>query len=762
MTDQPESTPALRLCAFELLPQPLLIFDATGALLDSNLAARTLLATDASQRIEMQLCESIKPHRHAANAPLVFRFVVVADGQECAYQCTATPLAAEGTASGKILVQLAELPASDVDAPAAAALRQTEARFATAFNSNPAPVCITRETDGCYLDANPAYLTMVGYRREELIGHSPVDLGIVSAEYNAQLYELAIRRGSPLNLDARLSAKDGRQVDVVTSSVPAELDGELCRIVSALDVTARKQLEAKNSLLAAAVNASADAIVVLDLEGVVLTWNDAAAGFFGYSAEQAVGLRMYELFPGGDTARWRTYPDLLRNGKAIAIPDIHWITKEGRGVDLSATLSPIYAAHGTVVGAVLVDRDVTDRKRAEEAVREALEQLRLATEAAGIGVWSWNFADDSLTWDDRMCEIFGIGAEQQAAGLSRDLWRSRVHPDDVQFTDRGPDRPHNIPHELTSSYRIIVPERGTRYVQSASIVEYDRDGKPWGMTGITRDITEQKMYERLLEDTNTALEQLVTARTVDLRQAIDELTRANAGKDAFMAAVSHELRTPLTGILGLAETLDEELRGPLNEYQKRYVSAIRESGDRLLGMINGIIRYTYAVSDAQPTQLEPCRLLELCAGSVRLARTKAEKKRQKIEMDVNPANLQILSDSNSIAQILDALLDNAVKFTPNGGRIGVDINPVESGKSVQIAVWDTGIGIAPAHRSYLFRPFTQVDQSLSRKYEGLGLGLAFVKRKVEILGGAVAVKSQEAIGSRFVVTLPASLPPPQR
>jgi signal transduction histidine kinase len=239
-----------------------------------------------------------------------------------------------------------------------------------------------------------------------------------------------------------------------------------------------------------------------------------------------------------------------------------------------------------------------------------------------------------------------------------------------------------------------------------------------------------------------------------LTNAVAELERANAGKNAFMAAVSHELRTPLTGILGLAETLEAQKRGTLNEYQFHYVEGIMRSGHRLLEMVNSILAYTGAMATDVAPEPVPCSLMELCASSVNIVSQKAEAKHQLITF--TPADLEIYSDPESIVGILTALLDNAVKFTPDQGSLGVAATKVNNPDAVRLIVWDTGIGISEDQVPYLFKPFTQIDQSLARQYEGVGLGLAFVKRKVELLGGSIALDSTAGKGSRFEVIFPLS------
>lgn len=420
----------------------------------------------------------------------------------------------------------------------------------------------------------------------------------------------------------------------------------------------------------------------------------------------------------------------------------------------------------TGVEVVAVTHEVTELVAAKEQLQDALRQLSLATDAAEIGIWKWRFADNSLEWDKRLYELYAIPPEKdKATGEDKargrvisDDWRARLLPEDLARCDVELAKVLRTGWDWHTTFRILLPDGRIRYIYSAAVVDRNQAGEQVGMIGINRDVTDQMTYEQYLQDVNAVLEQRVAARTDDLRQLVEELQLANAGKDAFLAAVSHELRTPLTGILSVAEALETEVRGPLNEHQQRYVAAIQLNGNRLLAIVKNVLDYTSAMTDSAP-RLELCRLAELCVSAVKSAKPKARAKQQHIEVNIDPFDLQLISDGDSIMQILEALLDNAVKFTPSEGRLGIDVSAVDGDSAVQIAVWDTGIGIKEEQRPYLFKPLTQGDQRLTRHYEGIGLGLALVKRRAEVLGGSVVVESAVDQGSRFIVTLPANLKP---
>ncbi|MFN8467672.1 MAG: ATP-binding protein [Caldilineaceae bacterium] len=287
---------------------------------------------------------------------------------------------------------------------------------------------------------------------------------------------------------------------------------------------------------------------------------------------------------------------------------------------------------------------------------------------------------------------------------------------------------------------------------------------------ILHDVTALRQLERLLKQSNAELEQQVTTRTADLEGAVAqleaalaELQRANAGKDAFLSAVSHELRTPLMGILSMAELLESEVRGPLNSSQAEYVAAIVASGQRLSATINDVLNYTSLVAGKRLPQNEICMLADLCAGVVRAHRRAADAKGQNLTFAVDPPELEIESDPQGIRQVLKELLGNAIKFTPACGWIHLAVDaagelPGEELRSVRMVVGDTGIGMDAEQQAALFRPFVQGDQTLARRFEGLGLGLAFAYEMVTRLGGMITVDSAPGAGSRFTVVLPAQLP----
>jgi PAS domain S-box-containing protein len=253
---------------------------------------------------------------------------------------------------------------------------------------------------------------------------------------------------------------------------------------------------------------------------------------------------------------------------------------------------------------------------------------------------------------------------------------------------------------------------------------------------------------------------LKTAETA-LRQSHDELTLINTDlqrvmqlKDDFLANMSHELRTPLNTILGRSESLLEQIYGPINPQQVRAIESIIESSEHLLTLINDVLDLSKIEAGAITLEFKPIYLEDLCLALKRMIAPAAQTRNISVLMSNLQPELQMIGDERRLRQILLNLLANAVKFTPEGGQVGLDISHDEATQTISFTVWDTGIGIAAEQMPLLFQPFVQLNGGLARVYEGTGLGLALVARLTNLHNGSVHVTSTPGAGSQFTVTLP--------
>ncbi|HYU08438.1 MAG TPA: ATP-binding protein [Gemmatimonadales bacterium] len=241
-----------------------------------------------------------------------------------------------------------------------------------------------------------------------------------------------------------------------------------------------------------------------------------------------------------------------------------------------------------------------------------------------------------------------------------------------------------------------------------------------------------------------------------LEQLNTDLDAAMKSKDQFLSNISHELRTPLNSIIGFTDLLlTQDLGGPsLSDQQRDFLETVARNGRQLLELINELLdlqRIAAGRMDLKAEDVELAPLLTEAAGSVH---AQVEKHRHALVVTPPAQDLRVHADRGRVRQVLLNLLSNAIKFTPDGGRITLAAAPVNGGAAARIAVSDTGIGIAAEDQSKLFKEFSQLDASASRKYEGTGLGLALSRRLVELQGGAIGVESEMGKGSTFWFTLP--------
>jgi two-component system sensor histidine kinase/response regulator len=287
------------------------------------------------------------------------------------------------------------------------------------------------------------------------------------------------------------------------------------------------------------------------------------------------------------------------------------------------------------------------------------------------------------------------------------------------------------------------------------VVEKVKGFEAGGVDYITKPFQAEEVLARV--ETHLALKRMrkeLEEKNAELHRLNTELARASRHKDEFLANMSHELRNPLNVILGMSEALQDGVYGELNDRMLNSVHRIEESGHHLLQLITDILDLSKIGAGKLELVIEPVSVKSVCETSLMFIKQSAHKKRIKLVStgDQNIANFH--ADELRLKQVLVNLLTNAVKFTPERGTVGLEVEGNPEQQRISFTVWDTGIGITEEDMERLFQPFEQLESTSSRHHEGTGLGLALVSRLVRLHGGSVAVESEVGKGSRFIVSLP--------
>lgn len=663
--------------------------------------------------------------------------------------------------------------------------------------------------------ANPMMAEIMGYDNEELLEFSAEELKMRIHPDDREkvwsyLQNRLAGRTPPSHYEQRLVRKNGEVRWVETSADRVYYRDRPASQVVCLDITERKETEqhlreseAKYRMLAEHMR---DVIWTMDTTGRFTYMSPSIYHLRGYTPEEVMQQDLHEVVTPDSLHLVQEGMQRSFSGTAtIGRTELEQPCKDGTSVWTESVVVRMLDDSNQVTGWLGVTRDIRDRRRAEEQMRQyAARAETLARTAARL-----NAQLELNTILEAVCEI-----TQQALHTNVVLIFLYDKPSDTLVFARQVGLPPEIaphiepiPFALMDKDRtvIVIPDTlqhpSPHAASQQMIVAFDgrsmirvlvrRDQDIVGMilaftTGSVRSFTEDEQLlmcgigdqaaqaianARLFDEIHqerALLSQRVAERTADLIRSNTELARALKTKDEFLANMSHELRTPLNVILGLSESLQEEVYGPLNPRQRKSLATIESSGQHLLSLINDILDLSKIEAGKIELERTYITIETICQVSLQFIRQQALKKHISVSYHIDttrspwqpdiPETLAIYADERRLKQILINLLINAVKFTPEGGKVGLDVYVELDNRMVRFTVWDTGIGIAPDDQERLFQPFIQVDSSLSREYEGTGLGLALVLHLSQLHGGSVSLESEVGKGSRFTVSLPQDRP----
>jgi PAS domain S-box-containing protein len=472
------------------------------------------------------------------------------------------------------------------------------------------------------------------------------------------------------------------------------------------------------------------AIITLDPQGRVTSWNSGARGMTGYTAEDIVGKSLAALYTPEQQAQGKPGIELAQALEAGRAEDEGWRQrKDGSRFWANEVLAPLWDAAGALVGFSKVSRDLTDRRRAQELLQDREERLALVVDSADYAIFTLDCEGRITSWNPGAERTFGYPRDEV-------LGQSGA----IVFTPE--DRAHGVHEEemrraresgRAEDERWHVTRQGDRFYASGVLAPLRAGGVMKGYVKVARDRTDRKH----LEDA--------------LRLAREAAETASRAKDEFLAMLGHELRNPLAPMVTALQVM--RLRGQASYEQE----ILERQVSHLTRMVDDLLDVSRITRGAVDLQRRPIELREVVNPALELAGPLLEQRRSHVDVQVPWRGAAVEADRDRLAQVVANLLTNAAKYSEPGSRIG--LRGERDGAVVRVTVEDEGVGLAHDMIGTVFEPFVQQPQSIERSEGGLGLGLAIVRSLVEAHGGVVRAESDGLDqGSRFIVELPAVEP----
>jgi PAS domain S-box-containing protein len=494
-------------------------------------------------------------------------------------------------------------------------------------------------------------------------------------------------------------------------------------------------------------------------------WETDAAHRFTFiseGVEKAIGLEASTLIgrridsaraSDEETAKWREHLDTLGARRAFRDFVVGGMTRAGQRYFVSVSGRPFVDAGGSFAGYRGTGRDVTAQIEAEHELERHAEIFSTLIENLPVGVSLVGPDLRFVAFNQPFLEIYELEADMLRIGDPFEKF-IRYH---AQRGEYGPGDIDDLMRPVVERALTPQPTQFERRRPSGQVIEVRRVPLPGGGFVTTYiDVTTARQREFDLEDTRARLErqaQELNEARIEAERARSAADAASRAKSLFLANMSHELRTPLNAILGFSEVTREAMMGPLDARYRDYAREIHASGQYLLRLINDVLDTSKIEVDRMELHEEPVDLADVVGECQRLLRERAEERQLSVTADLPAGMPMLVADRLRIKQILLNLLSNALKFTPAGGQVAVTARlPGDGGILVEIA--DTGIGMRAEDIPVALQPFRQVENPLTRHYEGTGLGLPLAKALVELHDGRLTIDSEPGRGTTVHIWLP--------
>jgi PAS domain S-box-containing protein len=629
---------------------------------------------------------------------------------------------------------------TSVDSAEATAL--SDGTFERLMRSSPVAIVVSDASSGQILDVNDAYLRLLQYDRHEVLGKTSADLGVWSdpEARGALLADLA-ENSALRDYEAELRTRSGEIRQVLISIESVELDGTTYLLSQIYDVTERRRLEERLRIRDRRFRAIFDNTFqftgLLAPDGTMLEANQTALDFAGVTAEDVINRPFWET-------RWwtrnRRTQERIReavmeasHGKFVRFE----IDVRGHGgivAKIDFSLKPLRDESGQIIYLIPEGRDITGLRKAEAALLESELRFRSAFELSPTGMALVGLDGRWLEVNRALCEILGYSEGE----LRKLTFQDITHPDDLEV-DLALTR-QLFAGEIPSyqmEKRYIRKNGDVTWVLLIVSLISAADGTPLSALSQVVDITARKRAEQ------------ETARALELQQAANaELQRFSQWQRDFLSIFTHDFRTPLTVILGYSEVLQEQQ--DLADDAHEFAAIIHDNARRLNRMVDNLLDLDRLEAGQKPIRRQPVDLETVLREVAALFH--ASEATHPIALEIEPNLPYITGDRDELARALSNLIENAVKYSPDGGPITLVAR--QTGDDLHLEVRDQGIGIPESDLEVIFDRYARAERASTRRIRGTGLGLSIVRQIIDAHEGRVWAESGPGAGSTFHVTLP--------
>ncbi len=629
----------------------------------------------------------------------------------------------------------------------------------TIFELNPDAIVLTTLSDSEIIECNQEYLNQIGYSREEVIGHTSLELNLLTSEERKAYVTEIHKKNSVTNYEVNVRRKDGSIINVLYSGRFIMVNGKQMIISIGHDVTKRQKNKEEIKYQAFLLSQVNDAVIGVDSNFCITYWNYGAEQMYGYTENEALNKKSNELlrpiYAIGE--REKVIKELDENGHSKSV--IHTRHKNGKEIIVETNSTKILDDSGTISGYVVVYRDITERKKAEKTLQRQAKLIDLSFDAIIVA----QLDGDIESWNRGAEELYGY-AESEAIGhpiykllstVSSPSWykiKAKLRQGGIWEGELQQRTKHGQTVIVSSRIQVIEDE-GT-----VMLFETNRD--------ITRRkrieehnknlLEEEQQFSEELSATNEELqattEELRTSNEeqmnaqIELRDLINELKISNRELEQFAYVASHDLQEPLRMVSSFTQLLEKRYKGRLDDDADDYIGFIVEGAKRMKDLIDDLLIYSRLKTENRPFEIV---IMEVALDDV-LINLKAPIKEENANITYD--NLPSIDcDPIQMHQLLQNLITNAIKFHgEESPQIHISASQLEN--EWLFSVSDNGIGIDPRHHEQIFSIFKRLHTR--KEYEGTGIGLSICKRIVEKHGGHIWVESELGKGTTFYFTMP--------